>query len=97
MAIPSNCTQIIPTAIQAATTTTPNGVATSVIVLDQENNLYFTQIDVPSLTPNAINLQPWRRLPPILIDTDFVDYPFPNPTNGNVINIPYKEFKIQGQ
>lgn len=97
MTIPANCTQIIPVHIQSTTATTPNGVVTSILVLGEDNNLYITLYQVPSLNPNAVSVQPWTRLPPIIINNDFVDYPFPNPTNGNVINFPYSPFNIQGQ
>lgn len=98
MIIPSGYTQITPTAIQSCNTTTPNGVATTFLVLGNDGNLYFTQFEVPGLNPSNLTIQPWKRLAPILVPDMNVDYPLPSPLeNGNVINVPYAPFKTQGQ
>ncbi len=104
MTAPVDCTVIVPTQIQAANTTTPNGVATSLVVLGTDGNLYFTQITVPTLNPGQGNQQqgqtaqiPWTRLSPIVVPTAFVDYPYPSGAGGNTVNSPYQTFKIQGQ
>lgn len=94
---PDNLTQVIPIFIQSSTTTTANGVATSIVVLGEDNNLYFTQINVPTLNPTNVAIQPWTVLPPIEYNTeDGVGYPFPADIGGNVVAAPYKTFKIQG-